>query len=120
MANVLINNVLDGRRACFVGVVPSGPNSGSVFLVSDAGVTGSPDSALSIRGSGIASNSQCSINAAGSSASWTGGSLILTFAITFSEAFGGNKVVFLASQDKSPPAPAGRLWERGEYRDRQL
>src|SRR5262252_10911970 len=42
VANVLINNSLDGRHACFVAFVPSGPSGGSVFLVDDAGDAGGP------------------------------------------------------------------------------
>ena len=42
VVNVLINNFLDGRRACFVAFVPSGPSGGSVFLVDDAGDAGGP------------------------------------------------------------------------------
>ena len=100
-AGVLINNVPDGRNACVVAFVPSGVSSGSVSLADDAGVAGSPGSPMPLPGSGTVGNSQCSVNASGSSVSWSGNTLTLTLAITFSEGFSGNKVLFLAAQGKS-------------------
>ncbi|SPF48789.1 exported hypothetical protein [Candidatus Sulfopaludibacter sp. SbA4] len=101
VADVLINNGLDGRHACFVVFVPSGASSGSLFLLDDTGATGGPASAIPLPGSGSVSNSQCAVNAAGSSASWAGDTLTLTLAIAFNASFSGNKVLFLAAQGKS-------------------
>jgi len=98
VADVLINSALDGRQACFVAFVPSGASSGSVSLVDDTGVTGGPATAMPLPGSGSVSNSQCTVNAAGSSLSGAGNTLTLILAITFSAGFSGNKVVFLAAQ----------------------
>jgi hypothetical protein len=100
-ADVLINNVLDARQACSIKFVLSGAASGSIFLADDTGVMGAPGSAMPLPGSGSAGNSQCSVNAGGSSASWTGNTLMLTLAITFNTSFYGNKVVFLAAHDKT-------------------
>jgi hypothetical protein len=100
-ADVLINNVLDARQACSIKFVLSGAASGSVFLADDMGVMGGPGSAVPLPGSGSASNSQCSVSAGGSSASWAGNILTLTLAITFNASFSGNKVVYLAAHDKS-------------------
>ena len=100
-ADVLINNVLDGRQACSIKFVLSGAGSGSVFLADDTGVMGGPGSAVPLPGSGSASNSQCSVSAGGSSMSWAGNTLTLTLAITFNASFSGNKVVYLAAHDKS-------------------
>ena len=107
-ADMLINNVLDPRHACFVKYVPSAVSSGSVFLADDAGAMGGPDSAMPLPGSGSMSNSQCTVNAAGSSMSWDGNALTLKLPITFSASFAGNKVMFLAAQDKSPTSTGWR------------
>jgi hypothetical protein len=69
--------------------------------VDDAGDAGGPYSYATLPGSGTASNSQCSISAANSSASGSGTTLTLTLAITFSAAFAGNHVLYLAAQDVS-------------------
>jgi hypothetical protein len=57
-------------------------------------------------GSGTVSNSQCTITAGGSLVGWVDKTLILTLPITFSPSFAGNKVVFLAAQDKAS-SPTG-------------
>jgi len=86
VVNVLINNSLDGRQACYLAyVVPSG----SLFLVDDEGDAGGP-----FAGS---QNSQCAASVA--SATGDGGTLKLTLNITFKPAFGGNKIVYLAARD---------------------
>jgi len=105
VADVLINSALDGRHACYVAFqpatagVPTG--SGSVFLVDDAGDAGGPYQGLSLPGSGSVSNSQCTVNGAGSSVTAGGNTLTLALAITFSAAFTGSKVVYTSAQDKS-------------------
>jgi len=101
VVDVLIRDVLDGRQACYVAFVPSGANSGAVYLVDDQGDAGGPYSGMVLPGSGSVSNSQCSVTAAGSSASGGGNTLTLTLAITFTPAFAGNKVVYLSAQDAS-------------------
>jgi len=99
VTNILVNNFLDGRHACYVAFVPSGASSGSVFLVDDAGDAGGPYQGLVLPGSGSVSNSQCTIAGAGSSVSGNGNYLTLTLAISFSQSFAGNKVVYLAARD---------------------
>jgi len=101
VADVLINNDLDGRQSCFIAFVPSGASSGTVFLTDDTGVTGGPASGMPLPGSGSVSNSQCTVNAAGSSVSGAAGTLTLTLDITFSASFAGNKVLYLAAQNQS-------------------
>ncbi|SPF48864.1 exported hypothetical protein [Candidatus Sulfopaludibacter sp. SbA4] len=101
VVDVLINNVLDGRQACYIAFVPSGASSGSVDLVDDSGDAGGPYSGMVLPGSGSVSNSQCSIAGAGSSAAGNGNTLTLTLAITFEPAFGGNHVMYLSAQDAS-------------------
>jgi hypothetical protein len=97
LIDVLINNFLDGRHACFVAFVPPA----SVYLVDDAGDAGGPFQGLVLPAGGTIQNSQCSISGSGSSVTMAGNLLKLTLAITFSAAFAGNKVVYLAAQDSS-------------------
>jgi len=101
VVDVLINNALDGRHACYVAFVPSGASSGSVFLVDDAGDAGGPYSGMVLPGNGTVQNSQCSISGANSSVSGSGNTLTLTLAVTFSASFSGNKVAYLSAQDIS-------------------
>jgi hypothetical protein len=101
VVDVLINNVLDGRRACYVAFVPSGANSGSVYLVNDAGDAGGPYSGMVLPGNGTVQNSQCSITGAGSVVAGSGNTLTLTLPLTFKTSFAGNKVLYLAARDVS-------------------
>jgi hypothetical protein len=98
VVDVLINNVLDGRRACYVAFVPS---SNSLYLVDDAGDAGGPYQGFVLPTNASISNGQCTINGANSSATANGNTLTLTLAITFSASFGGNKVVYTSAADKS-------------------
>jgi len=106
--DVLINSALDGRKACYVAFVPSGPNSGSVYLVDDAGDAGGPYSGMTLPGSQSVSNSQCTITGAGSSVSVaqaflpvSPNSVTLTLAVTFAPGFAGNQVIYMSAQDAS-------------------
>jgi hypothetical protein len=102
VANVLINDGIDGRHACFLAFVPSGPSSGTVYLVNDAGDAGGPYQALTVPSNGSVSNSQCTINGSGSAVSTSGGnSLLLTLPITLSHAFAGDRVVYLAARSNT-------------------
>jgi M6 family metalloprotease-like protein len=92
--NVLINNALDGRQACYLAYV-RGANQ--LYLVSDAGSGLLP--ALTPGTTGTAANSQCSVSAAGASAVTSGNTLTLTVPVTFASGFGGSKVVYLAARD---------------------
>ena len=66
MENVLINNFLDGRHACYLAY--SAPQN-ALYLVGDDGGTLLP---LAAPGSGSVSNSQCTVVGAGSSAAGSG------------------------------------------------
>jgi hypothetical protein len=99
VANILINNFVDGRGACYVAVVPSGAGAGSVYLVDDAGNAGGPYQGMVLPGSGMVQNSQCSISGAGSSMSGSGNNLTVTLAITFKAAFAGNRIVYTAARE---------------------
>jgi hypothetical protein len=99
--NVLINNYLDGRHACFLAFVPSGPSAGSVFLIDDRGDAGGPYQGLVLPGSQTVQNSQCAISGAGSTVVSSGDTITVTLAVTFSQTFAGNKVIYMAAQDTS-------------------
>jgi len=102
VVDVLINNVLDGRHACYVALVPSGATSGSLYLVDDAGEAGGPFQGMVLpSGSGSIGNGQCSISGAGSSVSGSGNNLTLTLAVTFNSSFAGNKLFYLAARDQA-------------------
>jgi len=101
VVDVLIRDVLDGRYACYVAFVPGTANSGAVYLVDDAGDAGGPYSGMVLPGNGAAQNGQCGIAAAGSTVTASGNTLTLTLGITFTPAFEGNKVVYLAARDAS-------------------
>jgi len=101
VVDVLISNALDGRHACYIALVPSGPNSGSVYLVDDAGDAGGPYQWLVLPGGGSVNNGQCTVNGSSSSVSGSGNTLTLVLSLGFSSAFGGNKVVYTSAQDKA-------------------
>jgi len=101
VVDVLINNALDGRHACYIAFVPSTATSGSVFLIDDAGDAGGPYQGMVLPGSGTVSNGQCTINGAGSSVNGSGNSFTLMLSITFRAGFTGNKVVYTSAGDKS-------------------
>jgi hypothetical protein len=61
-------------------------------------VNGSP---IAVPSSGALSNSQCTINAEGSSVSASGNTLTLNLAITFNSGFAGNRVFYLAARNNS-------------------
>lgn len=94
VVNILINNFLDGRNACYLAYSRPG---GVLYLVSDAGGGLSPG--LVLGGSGSITNGQCTINSSGSSVAGTGTTLMLSLNITFSASFGGNKVTYQAARD---------------------
>jgi hypothetical protein len=85
---------LDGRYACYFGYhVPSN----TLFLLNDASTAFLPG--LPLSGAGSRSNSQCTINAAGSFATINGNILALVVNITFKVQFAGNKVIYQSAQD---------------------
>jgi len=94
VVNILINNFLDGRQACYLAY--SRPLN-VLYLVNDSSTALLPG--LPLNGSGSVSNSQCTVFAGGSTAVGNGNSLALTLNINFSAAFAGNKVVYLAARD---------------------
>jgi len=101
VVNVLINNALDGRSACYLAFVPA---TSQVYLVNDAGDTLVAGSA-GVSGSSSIQNSQCKITPTGSIG--TGTSLSLTFNANFAASFMGNKVIYAAARSNGDVLNSG-------------
>ena len=100
VTNILINNVLDGRQACYLAFDHV---NRVLYLVNDAGtsINGMQFNAQGI-GTGSISNSQCAIDGPNSQIRNFGDPTqsSLYVALTFTQAFAGNKIVYVASRDK--------------------
>jgi hypothetical protein len=93
--NVLVNDALDGRRACYLAYsVPSN----TLWIVPDNG-DATQLSGKVMDGTGTVGNSQCTVALSGSSATGHGDLFTLTLNITFSQAFPGSKVIYVAARD---------------------
>ena len=99
--DVLINRFIDGRSACYLAILPTGPNSALVSLVNDEGAAAGPYASLTLPGTEVIQNSQCSVADAGSSISASGNTVTVTLAITFKPSFFGSKLVYLAAQSSA-------------------
>jgi len=100
VVNVLVNDWLDGRQACYVAYVPA---LNAVFLVDDAGNAGGPFAGGLLLGtSQMATNSQCTLYGQGSSATASGTDLSLRLWMEFKQpTFQGNRVVYAAARDQA-------------------
>ncbi|SPF56444.1 hypothetical protein SBA4_860023 [Candidatus Sulfopaludibacter sp. SbA4] len=95
VVNVLVNNFLDGHRACYLAYVLS---SNALVLVDDTGDAGGPYAGSLVLGSsGTIQNSQCAVSLV--SAMGSGTTLSLTLSLTFQPGFGGNRIFYLAARD---------------------
>ena len=102
VVNVLVNNSINGVKACYLAYVPAGAATGSLFLVDDAGDAGGPYAGgMMLPGTGTISNGQCSIAGTGSSVTASGGNLTLTLAVTFNHSFTGNQIFYLAARNNT-------------------
>jgi hypothetical protein len=99
VVNVLVNDWLDGRQACYVAYVPA---MNAVFLVDDAGNAGGPFAGgVALGTNQTAANSQCTIYGAGSSATLTGTQVRLRLRVQFRSGFAGHRVVYGAVRDQA-------------------
>jgi hypothetical protein len=100
--DVLINDYLDGIGACYFALAPASAASGYLYLVDDAGdggyVSGTP---MFLPSSGSLTNSQCTLNGAGSSISASGNTLTLTLSITIKAVFAGNRIFYIAARSNT-------------------
>jgi acyl-coenzyme A thioesterase PaaI-like protein len=95
--NVLINNALDGRNACYLAFLPP---SNTIVLVNDAGAAGGPFAGIgTIPGTGTISNGSCTITLGASSVSVNGSAVTLNLSISFTGNFGGRRIVYVAARD---------------------
>src|SRR5204863_254518 len=89
-AYMLINSGFNASNACYVQYLPG---SNSLYLLNDAASTWqgpiTPGSASTL------TNSQCTLNGAGSSVTSVGNTLTVNAALAFKPAFAGSKTVFL-------------------------
>jgi hypothetical protein len=100
IVNILVNQFIDGRKACYLAYSAA---ANTLFLVDDQGDAGGPFAGsmlLNGTNAGI-QNGQCAVNASGSSVSYAANSLSLTLNITFTSSFNGNRVIYAAGRDRS-------------------
>ena len=98
VVNLLVNNFIDGRQACYLAYVAS---TNSLALVDDAGNAAGPFAGSMVLNGAAATiqNSQCSVSGVGSSAAKNGNTLTLALNITFKAPFAGNRVIWVAGRD---------------------
>jgi hypothetical protein len=94
--NILINNFLDGRHACYVAFART---INVLYLVNDAGDALLPGQSLSAPGS--VGNSQCTVSWANGAVVAANNDLALMLNISFSPAFGGARVFYVAARDRN-------------------
>jgi hypothetical protein len=94
LAGVLINSVADGVKSCYLMYVPP---ANALSLVKDSGAG---SNAVDLAKGGIVANSQCTLNAAGSSVSSSGNELVLKLNLTFDNSYKGAKHIYLYAEDK--------------------
>ena len=99
IVNLLINDALDGRSACYVAYQRLTATTGSLFLVNDLGDAGANLGYMPFPSAATLSNSQCTITGTGSTVSESGSTLTLSLNVTFKPTFGGNRLLYAAVRD---------------------
>jgi len=92
--NILVNDFLDGRHACYLAFARPG---NVMYLVNDNGDGLLPGQSLGASGS--LSNSQCTVSWGSAPVNAAGNTLALTLNMAFTAAFGGHRVMYLAARD---------------------
>src|SRR5262249_12030693 len=100
--NILINNFLDGRRACYLAYART---INTLYLVNDAGDALLPGQSLNTGGS--ISNSQCAVAWGNSAVAVGPNDLALSLDISFSAGFAGGRVFYLAARDRNEANTTG-------------
>jgi hypothetical protein len=88
-----INAQLSATNACYFYYSRA---SNALYLANDAGAWQGP---VTVGSAGTLANSQCSVNAGGSSVSASGTTLTLNLAISFEAGFAGAKGIFMEVQN---------------------
>jgi hypothetical protein len=96
--DVLINNTLEPRHACYLAYLPANKR---LVLVNDAGDAGGPfaGSTTPNGATGNIQNSQCIITSA--TVNTTPNALSITLDIQFKKSFAGSRVVYASAQDNT-------------------
>jgi len=102
VVNILINDFLDGRNACYLAYNRA---ANILYLVNDPGTGLLPG--LVLNGQGSVSNSQCSVAGTLSSVHVSGNTLTLNLNVSFAATFGGNRVIYLAARDLTDVGNSG-------------
>ncbi|MEZ5352870.1 MAG: hypothetical protein R2762_09560 [Bryobacteraceae bacterium] len=111
--NILINDGIDGRNACYIAYVRP---TRTLLLVNDAGAAGGPFAGtIAIPGTGIANNSQCAINATGSGIVESGNTVTLTLNLTLTGAFQGTGSSLPLRAMWRRIIRVGRRWRRSPF-----
>jgi hypothetical protein len=99
VVNLLVNDWLDGRQACYLAYVPA---VNTVFLVNDAGDAGGPFAGSIVLGtSQTAGNTQCTLYAQGSSVTSGVQNVTLRLRMQLHGPFAGARVTYAAVRDQS-------------------
>ena len=93
VVDILINNYLDGNRACYIAFNAS---QNVVYLVNDPG--NALLTPLLLYSGSYVGNSQCSINSVGSSVAASGNNLTLTLNLSFRPGLVGDQVIYMAAR----------------------
>ena len=93
-ASVIIGSSAAAAATCYVYFIPA---SNAVYLANDAGTAWL--SPVTLGQAGTLQNSQCSVNAAGSSSSASGNDLTLNLALTFLPAYSGGRNIYMLAYD---------------------
>ena len=89
---ILFQSSLTGQNACYIDYTRA---TNTAVLVDNAG-TGFVPGSITLGTAGTLSNSQCTLNAAASSATVSGNDLTVNLSLTFSGTFSGTKNIYMA------------------------
>ncbi len=101
--NVLVNDFLNGAGACYLAFVSP---ANALYLVNDVGDGLIGPVVAGVAGSAV--NKQCAIDGSTVAVARSGNELTLTVNVTFSAAFAGDKVIYVAARDA---VEAGSGWQ---------
>ncbi len=94
--NILVNGSLDGLNACYLAFAYP---YNVMFLLPDNGIGLLPGQSMGAPGS--VSNSQCTVSWGSAAVNASGNNLALNLNITFTAAFAGNRIFYVAARDVS-------------------